>query len=217
VNLVLFGPPGAGKGTQAQLLCETFKLTHLSTGDAIRAAIRSGSELGKRCEKIVARGELISDDMVTQLAESVIVAARASSDSFLFDGYPRTLNQISQLDELCQRYNLVTPAVITLEVPFEELKLRLTGRRICPSCRKSFNVYLMPKIDDYRCEGCVERLLQRPDDNEQSVQERLRVYREQTEPVINYYEQRGILEVVNGVGTTDEVFTRIYEVLRESY
>ncbi len=217
MNLVLFGPPGAGKGTQSQLLCDNFKLTHLSTGDAIRNVIRSGSELGKECEKIVSKGKLLGDDMVTRIAEEVIKQARPSSDSFLFDGYPRTVNQIHQLEKLCAKYNLESIAVVTLEVPFDELKLRLTGRRICPECRKSFNIHLMPDIDANRCEGCMERLLQRPDDNEDSVQERLRVYREQTEPVIRHFDQQGLLSSVNGVGTTDEVFQRILSVLQECY
>lgn len=217
MNLVLFGPPGAGKGTQSQLLCETFKLTHLSTGDAIRTVIKSGTALGKECEKIVSGGNLLDDDMVTKIAEEVISKARANSDSFLFDGYPRTLRQIQQLNDLCAKYNLDAPAVVTLEVPFEELKLRLTGRRICPDCRKSFNVYLMPNVDAQRCGGCVERLLQRPDDNETSVQERLRVYMDQTRPVIQYYDNLGILTTINGVGTTEEVFQRIYGVLKEFY
>lgn len=217
MNLVLFGPPGAGKGTQSQLLCENFKLTHLSTGDAIRNVIRSGSKLGKECEQIVSKGNLLSDDMVTKIAEEVIRGARSTSDSFLFDGYPRTINQIKQLEGLCEKYNLDSLAVVTLEVPFEELKLRLTGRRICPECRKSFNIYLMPDLDSQRCDGCMERLLQRPDDNDESVQERLRVYREQTEPVIRHYDQQGLLSSVNGVGTTVEVFQRILSVLQECY
>lgn len=217
MNLVLFGPPGAGKGTQAQKLCETFHLTHLSTGDQIRAAIRAGTEWGKNFNELVARGELIGDEVVTELADEVIRKARPTTDSFLFDGYPRTLAQIDHLENLCDKYNLDSPAVVTLDVPEEDLLLRITGRRICPECRKSFNIHLMKDVDAHRCDGCAERLLQRPDDNAESVKERLRVYHEQTYPVIQHYENQGRLNVVTGIGTTEEVFESIYTVLKEFY
>lgn len=220
MNLVIFGPPGAGKGTQAQLLCKTFHLTHLSTGDAIRAAIRGGSELGKSFNKKVARGELISDDMVTAIANEFVKIERPNTDSFLFDGYPRTLNQITHLAKICEDHQLDTPAVVSLEVPEEALLLRITGRRICPSCRKSFNINNMEGAqgtDELQCDVCFERLLQRPDDNAESVKERLRVYHSQTAPVIEYYESQGQLNRVDGIGSADEVFSRIYSVLKEFY
>src|SRR5690606_15666869 len=125
------GPPGAGKGTQAQLICEKFRLTHLSTGDAIRAAIRQGSALGNSVKERVEHGELIPDELVTELVEDFILTHRKESSSFLFDGFPRTLSQAEQLELIVDKYDLPKPAVVSLDVPESLLMLRITGRRIC--------------------------------------------------------------------------------------
>lgn len=216
MNLVLFGPPGAGKGTQSQLICERFHLTHLSTGDCIRAAIRSSTPLGIAAKTLVERGELIPDDLVSQLVEDVISKNRQTSDSFLFDGYPRTISQIGQLESFCEQYNLTAPVIVALDVPESVLMLRITGRRICLECKKTFNIYMQHPMD----EGCDVHqcpLLQRADDKPETVRERLRVYHRQTEPVLLHYEMQGRLARINGSGATEEVFERIHAILSETY
>lgn len=216
MNLVLFGPPGAGKGTQSQLICERFKLTHLSTGDCIRAAIRAGTPLGESVKAIVERGELIPDETVSQLVEEVVAGNRSTSDSFLFDGYPRTLSQIAHLEKVCEMFNLTAPVIVALEVPESALMLRITGRRICLDCKKTFNVYMNhPETTGCDIHQC--RLLQRADDKPETVRERLRVYHAQTEPVLHHYEMQGRLARINGSGATENVFERIHAILAETY
>ena len=217
MNLVLFGPPGAGKGTQATLICEKFRLRHLSTGDAIRAAIRQGSELGKRVKTRVEAGELIPDDLVTELVDDFVTSHLTETSSFLFDGYPRTLPQAEQLDEICETHSLTPPAVVSLDVPESLLMLRITGRRICTECRRTFNVYLSKLRFQDQCEVCHAPLLQRADDNPETVRERLRVYHEQTAPVLHHYEMTGRLSHITGTGNPEDVFARVCTLLAEHY
>jgi len=217
VNLVLFGPPGAGKGTQAQRICEKYHLTHLSTGDAIRAAIRAGNAFGEKVRETVERGELIPDDMVTDLVIEFVKEKRPQTDSFLFDGFPRTTAQIGALDGICERFNLTPAAVVNLEVPESILMLRITGRRICLECKKTFNIYLNHPPKESGCDIMVCPLLQRADDKPETVRERLRVYHAQTEPVLHDYEMRGNLATINGTGDTEDVFERICTILAEHY
>lgn len=217
VNLILFGPPGAGKGTQSKLLCERFRLCHLSTGDVIRAAIRSGSEFGLSVKQRVERGELISDDDVTRLVELFVGERRSQTDSFLFDGFPRNIAQIDRLEEICQRFRLTEPAVVTLDVDEEVLELRITGRRICLECKGTFNVHYNPPPKEKGCGFTVCPMLQRADDTSETVRERLRIYREQTRPVLQHYEALGRLSSVEGTGGTEDVFQRICDLLVETY
>lgn len=217
MNLVLFGPPGAGKGTQAQLICEKYRLTHLSTGDAIRAAIRQGNELGRRVKNCVEKGNLVSDELVSDLVDDFITNNRDKSGSFLFDGYPRTLSQAEQLERIIERHHLGAPAVVILDVPDDELMLRITGRRICADCKRTYNIYLSRLRHEDQCDNCHGPLLQRADDKPETVRERLRVYHEQTEPILHYYEMSGRLSTINGTGTPEQVFERIQKILAEHY
>lgn len=219
MNLVLFGPPGAGKGTQARLLCENFRLTHLSTGDAIRAAIREETPLGIKAAKTVAEGNLIPDEDVTELVDDFIARHRSETDSFLFDGYPRTVGQIDDLERLLERHTLTTPAVVNLDVPDSELTLRITGRRICAECRRTFNIHLGSLSERDNCTTChgSAELIERADDKPETVRERLRVYHEQTQPVLDAYEHLGVLSTVTGTGDPMDVFHRIISILSEHY
>lgn len=219
MNLVLFGPPGAGKGTQAQKVCDQYLLTHLSTGDAIRKAIREKTPLGRQVAERVENGELISDDMVTGIVDEFIRQHRSQTDSFLFDGYPRTLRQIDQLEGLLEKHRLTPVAVVSLEVPDEELMDRITGRRMCSECRKTFNIHALDKQAIQTCDICNGNppLVQRKDDLPETVKERLRVYYEQTAPVLHQYEMMGQLSTIEGTGTPDQVFERLCAILSEQY
>jgi adenylate kinase len=217
VNLVLFGPPGAGKGTQSWMICERYKLLHLSTGDQIRAAIRAQTPFGLEIKERVEHGELIPDAMVTDLVRTVVRENRQDTDSFLFDGYPRTVEQVGDLDGICEEFTLTPPAIVNLAVPNEVLMLRLTGRRLCAECKRGFNVYLDPSRRPGVCDHCGGPLMHRVDDSAETVRERLKVYEAQTRRVLDVYEQRGALHEVDGTGTTQEVFGRICRILAETY
>ena len=217
MNLILFGPPGAGKGTQSKLLCERFHLTHLSTGDLIRAAIRAETDFGRRIKQRVEGGELISDEEVYQLVLEFVAARRSETDSFLFDGFPRTIPQIAMMDDLLERQRLAPPAIVNLDVPEELLLLRITGRRVCLDCKETFNIHFQPPPPERGCSFAACPMLQRADDKPETVRERLRVYHAQTRPLLHHYEMRGNLSSIDGSGSTEDVLERIESLLREHY
>jgi adenylate kinase len=217
VNLVLFGPPGSGKGTQSQRLVESYSLAHISTGDALREAIRKRTPLGLKAQAIIARGELVSDELVTSLLREKIAPLRGNTDSFLFDGYPRTVPQAHTLAEICDEYQLQLPATLNLHVPEELLIRRLTGRRICPSCGEVFNIYFKPSTLSGVCDICAGPLVKRVDDDPDTTRERLRIYHDQSAPVLDFYAERGVLYTIDANGPTDEVFAKIRSVIEEHY
>ncbi|MBI1292752.1 adenylate kinase [bacterium] len=217
MNLVLFGPPGSGKGTQSQRLVESYSLSHISTGDALREAIRKRTPLGLQAQAIIARGELVSDALVTSLLREKIAPLRENTDSFLFDGYPRTVPQAATLAEICDEFRLQPPATLNLHVPDELLIRRLTGRRICPSCGEVFNIYFKPSTLAGVCDVCAGPLVKRVDDDPETTRERLRIYHDQSSPVLDYYAERGVLYTIDANGTTDEVFEKIRSVIEEHY
>lgn len=217
MNLVIFGPPGSGKGTQSDLLVRHHGLTHISTGDALRSAIRNKTELGLRARAVIEKGELVDDDLVTDLLRQIIKPKLSETGSFLFDGYPRTINQVQKLEVLCEEFSLGTPAVINLHVPEETLMLRLTGRRICGDCKATFNVYFQPTRQAGVCDVCSGPLTKRVDDHPETVRERLRVYQEQSAPVLEYYGERGVLYTIDATGSADEVFQKISTIIEENY
>ncbi|UCF69503.1 MAG: adenylate kinase [Acidobacteriota bacterium] len=191
MRLVLFGPPGAGKGTQAQRIADAWRIPHISTGEMLREAVASGSELGRQVRELMERGQLVPDELIGE-----VVAARLAEDDagggFLLDGFPRTAHQIEILDRVLERLGAEIDRVILLNVPDEIVTERLAGRR---------------EVGD---QG-----QQRADDNEETILERLRVYAEQTEPVADVYRKRGVLADVDGTGTVEQVFARIQGLLVE--
>ncbi len=217
MNLVIFGPPGSGKGTQSDLIVEHYGMTHISTGDALRQAIRNKTELGLKAQAIIEKGELVSDDIVTGLLREIIGSKRGQTASFLFDGYPRTLNQARQLEETCEEFSLSQPTLLNLHVPDETLMLRLTGRRICADCKATFNIYFHPTRQAGVCDVCSGPLTKRVDDQPETVRERLRVYREQSSPVLEYYEDQGRLYTIDAAGNPQEVFRKIAAIFEENY
>lgn len=217
MNLVLFGPPGSGKGTQSERLVKHYRMTHISTGDALRVAIRQRSELGLLAQSLIERGELVGDDLVTDLLRAIIQPLRDQTDSFLFDGYPRTVNQTGSLERICDEFLLTQPACINLHVPEESLILRLTGRRICADCKAVFNIYFKPTRHAGVCDNCAGPLTKRVDDNPETVRERLRVYHDQSAPVLDYYRDHGVLYTIDATGSSDEVFRKITRIIEENY
>lgn len=217
MNLVLFGPPGSGKGTQSERVVKQFAMTHISTGDALRAAIRKRTEVGLKAQLVIERGELVGDEIVTELLRSIISPLRSSTDSFLFDGYPRTLDQVGYLARICDEFMLTPPAVINLHVPEETLMLRLTGRRICADCKATFNIYFKPTRQAGVCDVCAGPLTKRVDDSPETTRERLRVYHDQTAPVLDLYAEQDRLYTIDATGATDEVFKKIAKIIEDNY
>ncbi len=209
-RIVFLGPPGAGKGTQASLLAERYGIRKISTGDILREAVRKGTELGMKAKKYMDAGELVPDDIIIGLIEEQIEGI----DSFILDGFPRTMKQAEALDGLLAERGKPLTHVVFVGVPDEEIVKRLTARRVCPKCGAVYNLIYNPPRRDEICDVCGTPLVQRSDDREDVIRNRLKVYRENTAPLIDYYRRKGIFHEVDGVGRVEEVFGRIEAVLR---
>ncbi len=208
-RIIFLGPPGAGKGTQAEKLSKYLGIKKISTGDILREAVYKGTDLGKRAKEYMEKGELVPDDIMIGLIEEAIGSER----NFILDGFPRTLKQAESLDDMLSRKNLDITHVLLMDVPDEEIITRISKRRICPSCKAVYNLVYNPPKKDEVCDKCGEKLVQRKDDSEEVVRNRLRVYKESTQPLVGFYERRGLVKVIEGLGTPEEVFKRITEAL----
>jgi len=209
MNIILLGPPGAGKGTQAKILEEKKGLTQLSTGDMLRNAVAQGTELGNRAKKVMDRGDLVSDDIVVG-----IIAARLDQQDvakgFILDGFPRNTAQAQALDRMLASKKLKLDRVIEIKVDDEELIRRIAGRYACAKCGKAYHDIFAPPRTPGVCDACGStEFIRRPDDNEQTVRDRLRVYNSQTAPLIDYYGKKGALETVDGMAAIEEVARQI--------
>lgn len=193
MRMVMFGPPGAGKGTIAGALTEQWGIPHIATGDMLRAQVRQGTELGRRAQDYMDAGELVPDDLILEMVRRRLSEADARR-GFILDGFPRTLAQADALDEMVGGVD----AVMDLEVPEQELIRRLSGRRVCPQCRAIYQVDTMPPRKAGVCDRCGAQLVRRADDEPEAVRNRLAVYREQTAPVLAYYRERGLLRSMDG-------------------
>jgi adenylate kinase len=187
-DIVLFGPPGAGKGTQGALLAERFAMLRLSTGDVLRAAVKQGTEMGLAARRYMDAGELVPDDVILGIVRDYLLG-EAVDRSVIFDGFPRTLPQARGLDDLLAELQRPLFGVFVLAVDDEALVKRLSGRRSCAQCGTVYNVHFDPPATDGRCNACGGELVLRPDDEPATVRRRLQVYHEQTAPLIGYYEQ----------------------------
>lgn len=212
MRIVLLGAPGSGKGTQAKLLVERLGVPQISTGDLLRAAVAAQSPLGLKAKAAMDAGELVSDDIVLGMIRERIAQADAKA-GFILDGFPRNSAQATALDTLLAELNQDINRAIHIQVPFDELLKRLTGRRTCTQCGALYNVYFSPPKQDGVCDRCGGALMQRDDDNEQTISRRLRVYEDQTQPLIEYYERQGKLATVSGSGEVTEILRRIIEAL----
>jgi adenylate kinase len=212
MNLILLGPPGAGKGTQASRIIDKYKIPQISTGDILRAAVREGTELGKEAQKYMNEGKLVPDSVVIGIIKERL-AEDDCKNGFLLDGFPRTINQAEELDKILVSLNRKLNSVISLEVPDEDIIKRITGRRMCKNCGAVYHIEFSPSKKEGVCDKCGGELYQRDDDKEETVRERLSVYKEQTEPLKNYYKKIGLLKEIIGTGSIDEIYAQIEKVL----
>lgn len=211
MRLVLLGPPGAGKGTQAKMLEERYHLSHISTGDIFRANIKNQTELGKKVESYLSSGQLVPDELTIAMLWDRL--DREGDKGFLLDGFPRTLEQADALKAGLAKRACPLDAVISIEVEEKVLVKRLAGRRTCPQCGASFHISDQPPQKEGICDVCGTSLIQRTDDTEETVQNRIAVYRKQTEPLVAYYDKEGILVHINGDQPVESVFHAIEEAL----
>ncbi len=210
--IILFGAPGVGKGTQAKLISQKYHIPQISTGDMLREAIRQGTELGKKAKEIIARGDLVSDDIMLGLIDERI-SRPDCKNGFILDGFPRTIKQANGLDRLFKEKKLTSPVCIEITVPETVIIKRLTSRRICEKCGAIFDPVGNPFPPDLKCPQCGGRIVKRQDDNEETIHKRLQVYHEQTAPVRDYYRQFNKFYSIDGNRTVNEVFNEIEEIL----
>ncbi|HKY33026.1 MAG TPA: adenylate kinase [Candidatus Polarisedimenticolia bacterium] len=215
MRLVLLGPPGAGKGTQAAAIRERYRIPHISTGDMLRSAIAAGSPVGRRAKGMVDAGQLVPDDMMAEMVRERL-AADDAAEGFLLDGYPRNVEQGTTLDEILASMGAALDHALLLELEDAEIIRRLSGRRSCPACGAPYHVTAAPPRQAGQCDRCggpEGKLSQRPDDREEIVAERLRVYRERTAPLADFFRGRKLLRVIDASGTVGDVERRIMTVL----
>ncbi|MDI6803329.1 MAG: adenylate kinase [Bacteroidota bacterium] len=212
MKIILFGPPGVGKGTQAKLLAENFDILHISTGDILRSAIAQGTELGKKAKDVIGAGKLVSDDIMIGIIRNVITS-NGCKNGFVLDGFPRTVVQADALKKLFSELSIAIDAVIYLDVDDAEIMNRLKYRYSCSKCHRIYNIH-NDKIYDYICTECGGNLIQRDDDKSETVLKRLKVYKEATAPVKKYYEDEGFLHVVDGFGKIENVYNKINSILK---
>ena len=206
--VVLLGPPGAGKGTQARLLSQALGIPHVASGELFREHVEGQTELGRLAQSYMDRGELVPDEVTIRMVMERLDRPDCA-DGAILDGFPRTVAQAEALAEA----GTVLDRVVLVDVPEDELVRRLSGRRTCPSCGAMYHVVSAPPRQPGICDACGATLVQRDDDQEATIRRRLQVYRAQTEPVAAFYRERGVLEVVDGTGTPDEVLQRLLDVV----
>lgn len=212
-RIILFGKQGAGKGTQAQLLVSRHNIEHLSTGDIFRAAIKAGTPAGKEARSFIDQGELVPDESVVKVVEEKFNSTpELFSKGFVLDGFPRTSNQAYALEKMLEERNAPLHCAINIEIEEEIVLKRLTGRRVCIECGTNYHVD-NPPSKPWTCDVCGGDVRQRADDSELAIKRRLDLYEKETQPLLKFYQDRDLLEIVDGLGTTEEVYGRVDEVI----
>jgi adenylate kinase len=204
MKVILIGPPGAGKGTQAAAIKEKYPVAHISTGDILRAGVREGTKMGREAQKYMDAGKLVPDDLMINMMKDRLAEEDARA-GFLLDGFPRTAAQAVALDALLDEMTVRLDAVVLLEMADEDVVNRLSNRRVCISCGAIYNSLFHPPVEEGVCDLCGECVIQRDDDRETVIRNRLTVYHSQTAPLIEYYEKHGVLHRVDGSKASDEV------------
>lgn len=212
IRLILIGPPGCGKGTQGKRLEERHRIPQLSTGDMLRAAVRDSTPIGKEAKGFMDRGALVPDEVIVGIMRERL-AAPDCANGYILDGFPRTIKQALALDRLFVEKAQKLTAVINLEVADEEVVKRLSGRRQCRKCGTGFHVVFNKPREDGVCDACGNKLYQRDDDNEKTIRDRLSVYNKQTEPLLAYYYEQGLLHSISGTGSIDEVYKSVCSLI----
>ncbi|MCK4894754.1 MAG: adenylate kinase [Calditrichia bacterium] len=211
MNIILLGAPGVGKGTQAKKIMREYKIPQISTGEILRSEVQSGSNLGQQVKKILDRGHLVPDDLMLEIIHHRLVQPDCQN-GFILDGFPRTIPQAQGLDLLLQKLNAPHITVLEIHAPQDVIIERLTSRRICAKCGTDYNLKLNPPPSNNKCTVCGGDIIQRDDDKKETIMNRLKVYREQTEPLIEYYNKQHQFYRLNGQLPVDEVFQNIKEI-----
>ncbi|ERK32462.1 adenylate kinase [Clostridium intestinale] len=212
MKVVLFGPPGAGKGTQAKSICNRYSIPHISTGDIFRKNISENTPLGIEAKKYIDNGQLVPDEVTINMVKDRLQAEDCKL-GYLLDGFPRTVHQANALEEFLYDRKESLDTALLIQVPSEFILERMTGRRVCPSCGASYHVKFNPTKIESKCDVCGSDIIQRKDDSEETVKERLAVYERQTQPLIEYYKDKDLLSVVDGTKAINEVFESICKIL----
>ena len=211
MNIVIFGPPGAGKGTQANYLVKNYKLYKISTGDLLREEINKKTKLGIQIRSAISRGSFVNDDIINNLIESII-SNSSNQNRMIFDGYPRNLNQAKKLDLLLNRYKQKIFSVISLDVDKEIVVKRILGREVCSNCGSTFNKFFNPSTElNHKCGA--KYLTIRSDDNEKTILKRFDTYENETLPILNYYKKQNLLTNINGMNKIDEIYKEIRQIM----
>ncbi len=212
IRAVLLGAPGAGKGTQAKMLIEKFKIPQISTGDILRKAVADGTPLGKEAKVIMDQGGLVSDKIVLGLVEERIKQPDCKA-GFILDGFPRNTAQAEALDKILSSTGMPLTVALNIDVDMNDLLKRLTGRRTCKNCQQMYNIYFSAPKKQGVCDKCGGALFQRDDDKEETIKKRLDVYQKQTAPLIDYYSKKKITKTVMGTGSIDDIFKKVVAAL----
>ena len=213
MRMIFLGPPGAGKGTQSERICKDYNVVQLSTGDILRANRKEGTDLGKAAQKFMDAGELVPDQIIIDMIKEELKKPELSN-GYILDGFPRTVPQAEALGNLLEDMGQKLDTVLILEVPNDELVKRLTARRICRTCGKSYHLIFKPPVKDNVCDDpCGGELYQRDDDKEGPIMNRLNVYENQTFPLIDFYDQKNMSDKINGLGDISDIYSQIKHVL----
>jgi len=212
--LIMLGPPGAGKGTQAEKLMKEFSIPQISTGDMIRAEIKAASALGRKVKTLVDKGEFVSDEIMIEIIKNRI-SHKDCKKGFILDGFPRTIDQADELNLLLQKSKLELNAVINFQVPDNEIIERISSRRSCAKCGAAYNIITNPPIKKDVCNKCGDKVILRADDKPETIKNRLQIYREKTEPLINYYIKKKVLIDVDGRRAIDVIQKELVGLLKK--
>ncbi|MDQ2087602.1 adenylate kinase [Herbivorax sp. ANBcel31] len=214
MRLIILGAPGAGKGTQAVNLSKKYNVPHISTGDIFRSNIKNGTELGKKAKEYIDKGLLVPDDVTIGIVEDRLTQSDCK-DGFILDGFPRTIEQAEKLDAILEGMKVKLDKVLNIHVPDSQIVKRMSGRRVCPKCGISYHTKYKPTTTEGVCDSCKSDVIQREDDKEETVKQRLETYHKQTEPLIEYYTKKGSLVTVTGQEKIEDTTNEVIKALGE--